>query len=240
MALHGGGCDLDFRKRIALHRANLFETNQFKQGKESYHDLDARCGGREQFRKTHGSSRPRRVAESASILSETVKFSPKISVSLLALSTRLITIWNALINWKIPTSPRRSGALVSVVGAAIARKYLFLLELPDLQLLRRFLELLVFDQLPNQFPARIIFVDIFLRRLLIDRQQAAALQVNQIRRHDDELAGDLDVQFLERLEIFEVLPRDALERDIVDVDLVALDQIKQEIERTFENSSLTL
>ena len=58
------------------------------------------------------------------------------------------------------------------------------------RLRRRFLELLVFDQLPDQFPARIVLFGIFLRRLLIDRQQAAALQINQIRRHDDEFAGD--------------------------------------------------
>ena len=50
----------------------------------------------------------------------------------------------------------------------------------------------------------------------------------------------VDVQFLERLQIFQVLLRDSFERDIVDVDLVALDQIKQEIERTFENFELDL
>ena len=105
---------------------------------------------------------------------------------------------------------------------------------------RGFLELFVFDQLADQVPARIIFLGIFFRRLLIDRQQAAAFQIDQVRRHDDELARDVDVQFLERLEIFEVLARDPLERDIVDIELVALDQIKQEIERPFEDLELNL
>ena len=109
-----------------------------------------------------------------------------------------------------------------------------------MQLRGGFLELFVFDQLPDQFPARIVLFRFLLGRLLIDRKQAAALDVKQVRRHDDELAGDIDVQFLEGLQIFEVLPGDALDRDVVDVELIALDQIKQEIERALENLELDL
>ena len=146
-----------------------------------------------------------------------------------------------MINWKIPTSPSESGAAAIASAPPGSRKKIrSCSELPDLQLRGCFLELLVFDQLPNQIPARIILVRIFLRRLLIDRKQAAALQVNQIRRHDDEFARDIDVQFLECLEIFEVLAGDPFERDLVNVDLVPLDQIKQQIERTFENLELDL
>ena len=89
--------------------------------------------------------------------------------------------------------------------------------------------------MPDQIPARIVLFGIFLRRLLIDRQQAPALKINQVGRHHDEFAGHVDVQFLERLQILKVLLCDSLERNIVNVDLVALDQIKQEIERTLEN-----
>ena len=109
-----------------------------------------------------------------------------------------------------------------------------------MQLRGRFLELFVFDQLPDQIPARIVFIRLFIGRLLIDRKQAAAFQINQVRRHHDKLARDVDVQFLERLEIFEVLASDALDRDFVNVDLVALDQVKQEIERPFKNLELDL
>ena len=45
---------------------------------------------------------------------------------------------------------------------------------------------------------------------MIDRQQAAAFQVNEIGRHHDEFAGKLDIQFFECLKIFEVLASDAL------------------------------
>jgi len=97
------------------------------------------------------------------------------------------------------------------------------------------LELLVFDQLPDQLPARVVFVGIFFRRLLVGRQKAAAFPVNEIGRHDEKFAGQIDIQFREGLKILEVLVRNALERDIVNVDLVALDQVKEEIKRPLEN-----
>ncbi len=142
----------------------------------------------------------------------------------------------------MPTSPSGSGArsAASRAGARPARKSVPAPAGALLQLRGRFLEFLVFDQLPNQVPARIVFVGIFFRRLLIDRQQAAAFQVNQVRRHDDELARDIDVQLFERLQIFQVLPGDPLERNLVDVELVALDQVKQQIERTLEDLELDL
>ena len=109
-----------------------------------------------------------------------------------------------------------------------------------MQLSRCFLEFLVFDQLANQIPARIIFIDIFFWRLLIDREKAAAFQINEICRHDDEFAGDVDVQFLERLEILKVLAGDSFKGDFMDVDLIAFDEIEQQIERAFENLEFDL
>ena len=76
--------------------------------------------------------------------------------------------------------------------------------------------------------------------MLIDRQQAAAFQVNEICRHNDELASEFDIQLLERLKIFEVLASDAFKRNVIDVDLILFNQVKQEIERSFENLELDL
>ena len=92
-----------------------------------------------------------------------------------------------------------------------------------MQLPGGFLELFVFDQLADQIPARVVLFGIFLRWLLIEREQAAAFEINQIRRHYDELAGDVDLQLLESLEILEVLARDPFDRNVVNIDLVALD-----------------
>ena len=121
-----------------------------------------------------------------------------------------------------------------------AHENIFLLERAIVQLRGGFLELFVFNQLPDQFPARIVLFRFLLGRLLIDRKQAAALNVKKVGRHDDEFAGHVDVQLLEGLQIFEVLPGDALDRDVVDVELIALDQIKQEIEWALENFELNL
>jgi hypothetical protein len=76
--------------------------------------------------------------------------------------------------------------------------------------------------------------------LLIDRQQAAAFKVNEVCRHHDEFAGKFDVELLEGLKIFEVLASNALDRNVVDVDLVLFDQVKQEVERSFEDLELNL
>jgi len=99
----------------------------------------------------------------------------------------------------------------------------------------RILELLVFDELPDQIPPRIVFFRIFVRRLLIDREQTSTFQVDEIGRHNDEFAGNLNVQFFERIDVFEVLTGQSLERDFINIDLVALDEIEQQIKRPFEN-----
>ena len=109
-----------------------------------------------------------------------------------------------------------------------------------MQLCGRVLELLVFDQLPDQFPARVVLFRFFFGRLLIEREQTPAFDVKEVRSHDDEFAGHVDVQFFERFKIFEVLPGDALDRDVVNVELVALDQIQQQIEWALENFELDL
>src|ERR1700730_10587625 len=107
-----------------------------------------------------------------------------------------------------------------------------------MQLKGGILELLILDQLSDQIPARILFLCFFIRWLLVDRQEIAALDVNEVRRHDDELSGDLKVQHPKSFEILKILAGDAFDRNIVNIDLVLLDQVEQQVERTFENFQL--
>ena len=44
--------------------------------------------------------------------------------------------------------------------------------------------------------------------------------------HDHELAGEVDVQHLEGLDVFQILLGDALDGDAVNVELIALDESK--------------
>src|SRR3989441_6384164 len=60
------------------------------------------------------------------------------------------------------------------------------------------------------------------------------LDVDQRGRHHQELAGDYQVQRLHRADVVEVLLGDHRDRDVVNVDLVLLDQMQQEVQRTLE------
>ena len=109
------------------------------------------------------------------------------------------------------------------------------------QIARGFFEFFVFDELADQFPARIfLFALVFDRSLQIDRQQGAAFDVEKIRGHDDELAADLDVDGLHRLEIFEVLPGDPLDRNVINIHLVLAHEVEQEVERSLEDVEFDL
>ncbi len=71
------------------------------------------------------------------------------------------------------------------------------------QELGRRLELLMLEQPPDQRLAR-VFVGVFLRR---DRAAAEAprLDVNERRRHDQELSGHVEVHLLHQIDVVEVL-----------------------------------
>jgi hypothetical protein len=72
------------------------------------------------------------------------------------------------------------------------------------------------------------------------RQQHLALDVDQRRRHHQELAGDVEVQLLHQVQVLEVLPGDDRDLDVVDVHLVLLDQMNEQIERALEGLQLDL
>ena len=74
--------------------------------------------------------------------------------------------------------------------------------------------------------------------LLVGGQQHAALDVHQRRRHHEELAGDFEVEHLHDRQILHVLVRDPLDRDVVNVHLLLLDEVEQQIERPLEDLQL--
>ena len=94
------------------------------------------------------------------------------------------------------------------------------------------LEPLMLEQPADERLARILF-RIFLRRIG-PRQQHPRLDVNERGRHDEELAGHVEVQFLHQVEVVEILLRDQRDRNVVDIHLVLLDQVQQQIERPLE------
>ncbi len=100
------------------------------------------------------------------------------------------------------------------------------------QQLGRGLELLVFEQAPHQGLARIL-VGILLRRIGA-RQEHARLDVDERRRHDEELPRHVEVHLLHQVDVVEILPGDERDRNVVDVQLALLDEVQQQIEGPFE------
>ncbi len=82
--------------------------------------------------------------------------------------------------------------------------------------------------------ARIFFVALDARGSFRPRQQHLRLDVNQRRGHDEELAGDVQIQLLHQRDRVEILRRDQRDRDVVDVHLVGANEVEQQIERPLE------
>src|ERR1700745_2153623 len=97
------------------------------------------------------------------------------------------------------------------------------------------LEFLVFKQLPDQIPSGIFLFGIGVWWLLMHGKQAAALDIDKRGRHYDELAGNLEIQHSEGIEIFKVLTGDPFDRNRINVALFLFDQIKKEIQWSFEH-----
>src|SRR6185295_16031742 len=66
------------------------------------------------------------------------------------------------------------------------------------------------------------------------RQQHLRLDVNQRRRHDEELARDIEIQLLHQMDRVEVLSRDERDGDVANLQLVLLDEMEKQIERPLE------
>jgi hypothetical protein len=59
--------------------------------------------------------------------------------------------------------------------------------------------------------------------------------VNQGRRKNQKFSGKVQVERAEHLDILQILPGNKGNGDVVDIDLVFLDQVQKEIQRTFKN-----
>src|SRR5436190_2187676 len=229
----GRGRDFDLVENSFLQRPHLPEADQFQKSQKRHHHFYARCDRTEQIGKTQRLTGSDPSQDKVNFLRDAEAFAKNllhILPSFDPLDHGLKGI-NQLENSNLAQSKR----FICRTPGCLARENPLLLKFTLMQFRGCVLEFFVFDQLSDQIPARVVFIGVFFRWLLVGGQQAAAFQVNKVCRHDDEFARDLDVQFLESLEIFEVLAGNAFQRDVVNVDLIALGQIKQQIERALEN-----
>lgn len=125
-----------------------------------------------------------------------------------------------------------------IAGIGLVGETALLIELAEGQETGGIFELFVFDELADEFPARIIVLDVFFGRLFVAREKGSGFQIHQIGSHDDELGSEVDVQELEGVDVIEILLGDFLDGDGVDIQLVLFDEVEQEIERTLEDFEL--
>src|SRR6185436_6995491 len=62
----------------------------------------------------------------------------------------------------------------------------------------------------------------------------ARLDLDQHRRHQQVVGGELEVARADLVDVGEVLARHARHRDVEDVEVLLADQVEQQVERPFE------
>ena len=109
-------------------------------------------------------------------------------------------------------------------------------SLANLQLRSGVFEFFVFDELADEFPARIFaFLLVFDLHLLIDGQKFAALDVHERGGHHEEFAGDVEIEHAHDFDVFDELGGELGEVDFVNIDFFLPDEVEKQIERAFED-----
>ena len=107
------------------------------------------------------------------------------------------------------------------------------------------LERLALEQAGEQqitlFPERELLVEV---DVVATRKQAACLQLDERRGDEEELGRDVEVEPLgvggDAIELGQVRVDDRAQRHLIEVDLLAHDQVEQEIEGPLEHRGLHL
>jgi len=94
------------------------------------------------------------------------------------------------------------------------------------------LHLLVLEQAPHQLGARVFRLGAF--GAAAHRQQHARLDLDQHCRHQQVLGGELEIALADLLDVGQVLARHVGERDVEDVEVLAPDQVEQQVQRSLE------
>src|ERR1039458_394178 len=172
--------DLNLAKRLALHSGDLFETDQFEQRKKGHHHFGTAGNALEQFGKSKArtlAERPHQVLDLLADRPFVFEDVPPVFRSAEPLEDDVDGVD------QVEDGGFRARGLLrrKFQFAGCARENVFLPGFEDLELRRGILEFLVFDQLADQFPARVFaLIFAFHLRLLLNGQQFAALDIHQI------------------------------------------------------------
>jgi len=64
--------------------------------------------------------------------------------------------------------------------------------------------------------------------------------VDQRRGQHEEFPGQVEIERADHFDVFQILPRDQGNGDVVDVELVFLDQMEEKVQGTLEDIELDL
>ncbi len=248
-ALHGrrdvrrygrrGAGDFNFGKRLGLGADELAQADQFQQRQEGADDLGAAGGAREQFDKAHAGAPGDHFEDEVDFLADR----PFVLENVAQVFALVEALQHAadgveqVKNGNIRLG--RRGGVLKFQFARHAREDVFLFGLEHLQAGGGVLEFLVFHQLADEFPARVFALLLALDlHLLVHRQQLATFDVHERRGHHEKFAGNLQIELPHEIDVFDELRGEFGEVDFVNVHLLLLDQIKEQIERAFEDLEL--
>ena len=100
------------------------------------------------------------------------------------------------------------------------------------ELLSHVLILPVLEQAGNELGTRVNLLTGLLIHLL--RKQHARLDFEKRRCHHEEIRDEIEVFLLHLRDVVHIFCRDLHDRDVEDVDLIALNQMKQQVQRTLK------
>ena len=109
---------------------------------------------------------------------------------------------------------------------------LFCFGHPFAQFIRHILVDLVFEKLLDELISRIDFFALFVD---LRRKKHFAFNGDQFRCHYHEFAHDVQIFGLHLSDIFQVLVRYLYDRDIENIDLILVDQVQEQVQRTVKH-----
>ena len=192
--------DFNLCKRLRLDAGELFQTDQFQQGKKGADDLGTIGRVREQFGKFHRSFFGDGLQHEFHFFADR----PFVLVDLAGAGGFFLKAFQHRVDRVEQVENGQlglggSGFRLKFQFAGYARINIFLPGFEALQLAGGVLEFFIFHQLADQFPTRVLALFLaFDLGLLFDGQQFAALDEHQGRSHDEEFAGDFEVEPITR------------------------------------------
>ena len=129
--------------------------------------------------------------------------------------------------------PKRNRLGLALRFSRLAPKDVAIKKRAVAQRIRGLAVTLIVRELPNKIGNRLVFLRLLV---VVTRQQKARLHIHQGSRHQQIFAGHVEVEFLKHVDVSDVLIRDLRDREMVDIQFVGTNQMKEKIQRTLKGT----